>query len=98
MLREARKLHDPGQPSGSFSLFNPRPLSDLHLPDEGGADTAAQVQCPFCWSWSEIGLDPGSGPYQEYVEDCSVCCRPWRVRVEYDDCGAAHVETERGDE
>ncbi|MDQ3555472.1 MAG: CPXCG motif-containing cysteine-rich protein [Gemmatimonadota bacterium] len=62
------------------------------------ADTAAEVVCPFCWSESEIRLDPGSGHHQEYVEDCPVCCRPWLVRVEYDYDGAAHVSAERADE
>lgn len=63
-------------------------MTDMH-PD---ADIGAEAQCPFCWSWSELRLDPGSGPEQEYTEDCSVCCRPWRVRVHYDDDGAASVE------
>jgi hypothetical protein len=39
-----------------------------------------------------IHLDPGSGPRQEYVEDCPVCCRPWRVRVRYMADGSAEVE------
>lgn len=63
-----------------------------------GADTTAQVQCPFCWAASEIRLDPGSGARQEYVEDCPVCCRPWRLRVQYLSDGAALVEAERWDE
>jgi hypothetical protein len=41
-----------------------------------------------------IGLDPGGGDTQDYVEDCPVCCRPWRVSVRYDDEGAASVRIE----
>lgn len=58
------------------------------------ADTSTEVQCPLCWSWSELRLDPGSGTRQEYTEDCSVCCRPWRVHVQYDDEGTAAVQVE----
>ena len=50
---------------------------------DGTADTSATVQCPYCNEMVEIGLDPASGAEQEYVEDCQVCCRPWRVRVSY---------------
>lgn len=67
-------------------------------PGDGDAETSAEVQCPFCWASSEIRLDPGSGERQEYVEDCPVCCRPWRVRVEYGADGAAVVEVERENE
>lgn len=33
------------------------------------------IQCPYCWEQIEIIVD-GSVCHQEYVEDCSVCCRP----------------------
>jgi hypothetical protein len=36
-----------------------------------------------------IVLDPGGGPVQQYVEDCQVCCQPWRVSVRYDEDGRA---------
>jgi hypothetical protein len=45
-----------------------------------------------------LRLDPGSGPYQEYVEDCPVCCRPWNVRVAYQPDGSAQVELSAEDE
>ena len=67
---------------------------------DGTADTTAVVWCPACGEENEIALDPGSGARQDYVEDCQVCCRPWRVRVAYDAEGAAHVtvDTVEGDE
>jgi hypothetical protein len=58
-------------------------------------DTDAEVICPYCGETAVIGLDPGGGAAQEYVEDCSVCCRPWRVRVRYDDTGAAEIWVEQ---
>jgi hypothetical protein len=35
----------------------------------------AVVQCPYCWEAIELLVDC-SVESQEYVEDCSVCCRP----------------------
>ena len=54
-------------------------------------DTEAAVACPYCGEEVVIGLDPGGGTTQEYVEDCQVCCQPWRVRLSYDETGAAEV-------
>lgn len=64
---------------------------------DGTADTEAQVLCPYCGELVDIGLDPGSGSAQDYVEDCQVCCRPWRVLVSYGPDGAADVAVEAVD-
>ena len=61
---------------------------------DGTADTEAVVHCPYCGEELEIGLDPGSGATQEYVEDCQVCCRPGRVFVSYGEDGSAQVTLE----
>ena len=71
------------------------PLDEEDFPaGDGTADDQVVVICPHCGEANELGLDPGSGPVQEYVEDCQVCCRPWRVTVRYGDDGAADVFTE----
>ena len=57
-------------------------------------DTEADVSCPHCGESVTIGLDPGGGDSQAYVEDCEVCCRPWEVRVRYDPEGRAEVRLE----
>ena len=75
-----------------MSLDEDFPLGD------GTAETGASVICPYCAEESDIALDPGSGAAQEYVEDCPVCCQPWRVLVAYDADGAAHVTVEALDE
>ncbi|MDB4951710.1 MAG: Cysteine-rich protein [Gemmatimonadetes bacterium] len=64
---------------------------------DGTAQTDAAVECPYCGETVEIGLDPGGGSRQEYVEDCQVCCRPWTVCVAYDDAGGAEVSLEPAD-
>ena len=61
---------------------------------DGTAETSATVVCPHCGEPVEIALDPGSGAEQEYVEDCEVCCRPWRVSVRYAPDGSADVMVE----
>ena len=66
------------------------PSDDL-VAGEGELQSEAEVVCPYCGEVSVIGLDPGGGPVQEYVEDCQVCCRPWQVHVEYDERGDANV-------
>lgn len=37
--------------------------------------------CPYCGEQVELLIDVGGGEVQRYVEDCSVCCRPWEVEV-----------------
>jgi hypothetical protein len=70
---------------GGAELDDDFPLGD------GTAETETTVVCPYCSEAVEIALDPGSGATQEYVEDCQVCCQPWRVNVWYDDEGNAEV-------
>ena len=65
---------------------------------DGTADIDAVVICPYCGEAVEIALDPGSGATQEYIEDCEVCCQPWRVTVDYDESGAATVSVSALDE
>jgi hypothetical protein len=57
-------------------------------------DTEATVHCPYCGELNQIALDPGSGSTQQYVEDCQICCRPWRVFVTYLPDGSAEVALE----
>jgi hypothetical protein len=61
---------------------------------DGTADTATSVTCPYCGELNEIAVDPGSGGDQEYVEDCGVCCQPWRVVVHYAADGSVHAHVE----
>ena len=37
-------------------------------------------ECPYCGESIEVLVDP-SVSQQEYIEDCSVCCRPMTLRV-----------------
>ena len=78
-------------PDDEFDLDADFPLGD------GSADIGATVQCPYCSEEVDISLDPGSGESQQYVEDCQVCCNPWRVSVSYHE-GQAEVSVTALDE
>jgi hypothetical protein len=67
------------------------PLEEEFPLGDGTVETSASVLCPYCGEANEIALDPGSGTQQEYVEDCQVCCRPWKVMVHYLPDGSADV-------
>jgi hypothetical protein len=71
--------------SDEFDLERDFPLGD------GTADTSADVACPYCGETNTVGVDPGGGGDQSYVEDCQVCCQPWRVSVHYRSDGTADV-------
>jgi len=65
---------------------------------DGPADTEGTVMCPYCGEPNEIAIDAGGGTNQDYVEDCQVCCRPWRVTVVYDAAGGAEISATPLDE
>jgi hypothetical protein len=49
---------------------------------------SALIQCPYCGEQIEVLVDT-SVSRQEYIEDCSVCCRPIVISVT-----ASHDEVE----
>jgi hypothetical protein len=69
----------------------PDPLDDEFPLSDAVADLEAEVTCPYCGERCSIALDPGGGETQEYVEDCPICCQPWRVQVRYAADGTAAV-------
>jgi hypothetical protein len=49
------------------------------------------IVCPYCGESIDVLVDCSAG-HQEYVEDCSVCCRPITIRIEIEDGDLAGVE------
>ncbi len=41
--------------------------------------------CPYCGAQVEVELESTGPHHQEYIEDCSVCCRPWKVSIDRED-------------
>ena len=65
-------------------------MDDSELEEEfplgdGTGQTSADVACPYCGEMVEISVDPGGGSFQQYVEDCEVCCNPWQLSVRFVD-------------
>jgi hypothetical protein len=56
-------------------------------------DDRCLVQCPYCWQTQELEVDPDT--QGEMVQDCEVCCRPWRVTVRRKKDGELTVRVER---
>jgi cysteine-rich CPXCG protein len=52
------------------------------------------VTCPYCGEEVEIYIEPDVRG--TLVQDCEVCCNPWRVHVEYDQ-GERWVDVQRAD-
>jgi hypothetical protein len=88
-------LEDTPDDDGDEPLADDRDDDDADLDADPGA---MWVHCPYCGEAVELLLDPAGGDMQEYVEDCEVCCRPWRVEVTYDETGAPSVELFTDDE
>ncbi len=59
----------------------------------GAMDDSVQVQCPYCFEWVELYVDPEQRG--EMVQDCDVCCRPWRVHVARRSDGSPAVTVDR---
>ena len=87
-----------GSNNGAHSDNGDDPEDDDFPLGDGTVETEAIVVCPYCGEENEISLDPGSGDSQDYIEDCQVCCRPWRVTVSYDSTGAVDVQLEAADD
>ena len=65
--------------------------------DDHVVNESVTVVCPYCGEPTEIGVDPGGGSVQDYVEDCQVCCQPWQVHVQWHGDGHADVQVETTD-
>ncbi len=46
-----------------------------------------EVTCPYCGEPGEVEAEEDG----DFVQDCAVCCRPWRVRVSLRPDGSADV-------
>lgn len=42
------------------------------------------IQCPYCGDAVDVTVDC-SVDFQEYIEDCFVCCRPMQLSVSVDE-------------
>jgi len=52
------------------------------------------VTCPYCGETIEIYVEPDMRG--SFVQDCEVCCNPWRVRITQE-AGERYVDVVRAD-
>lgn len=43
------------------------------------------LRCPHCGEPIDSVPDPGGARQQQYIEDCSVCCRPILFTASFDE-------------
>ncbi|HEX6591628.1 MAG TPA: CPXCG motif-containing cysteine-rich protein [Moraxellaceae bacterium] len=55
------------------------------------------LQCPYCWEGIEVLVDRSEGD-QEWIEDCSVCCRPIVLSVQGTQTGELRLDVRREDD
>jgi len=55
------------------------------------------IQCPYCWQAIEVLVDCSINN-QEYIEDCSVCCRPITISVESSAGEVTYIDARSEDE
>ena len=58
------------------------------------ASDRALICCPYCGESFETQIDV-AGSQQDYVEDCTICCRPIAIHVERDEDGSPSVSVAR---
>lgn len=61
---------------------------------EGEVEDEVEVSCPFCGETISVSVDP-TVSRQDYIEDCSVCCRPIVFRLHCEDGTITSVEAGR---
>lgn len=60
------------------------------------AGAGATYTCPSCFEAIDTFPDPGGGEDQTYVEDCSLCCRPNVLHVQWlEDTGDWSIDASR---
>ena len=55
------------------------------------------ISCPYCGEAVDLLIDDSAGD-QDYFEDCSVCCRPFRIQLNVDFEGNCQLLVLRDDE
>ena len=58
---------------------------------------AHSISCPYCGEGLSIDVDC-SVDFQQYVEDCQVCCRPISMSVSVDEAYNPSVSVQHEDE
>lgn len=58
---------------------------------------ALTIQCPYCGELITLFIEPDSQG-QDYIEDCTVCCRPIELHLNLTDEGVTQLTAKRDDD
>ena len=70
---------------GDHPAIFPSGLTSPHRPRMSSSTETATVVCPYCAEAVEVYVE--SDVVGDMVQDCEVCCNPWRMRVDHDETG-----------
>jgi cysteine-rich CPXCG protein len=88
---------DQERTSVTFSAPLSRPIAAIIAVGSPQVSDEFLVTCPFCGEQVEIYVEPDVNG--SFVQDCEVCCNPWRVHVSgRDEDRAVHVTRADGSE
>ena len=59
--------------------------------------TELRIQCPYCGEPITVFADPGAAEH-DYIEDCTVCCRPIELHQEIGTDGDPQISARRDDD
>jgi len=48
--------------------------------------------CAFCGEENAVSADPSGGRRQVFTEDCTACCRPNLITLEWEDDGEVLIQ------
>ncbi|MCB1736038.1 MAG: CPXCG motif-containing cysteine-rich protein [Gammaproteobacteria bacterium] len=55
------------------------------------------IQCPYCGEFITLFVEPGIESH-DYIEDCTVCCRPIELHQEIGANGEPEIDARRDDD
>ena len=53
--------------------------------------------CPYCAAGNSVRLDVSGGSDQSFVQDCTICCRPIQITVQFEKDQIAEFSAEQLD-
>lgn len=53
--------------------------------------------CPYCGADNSVSLDMTGGSKQSFIQDCTVCCKPIQIRLQFENGKLADFSAEEQD-
>ena len=58
-------------------------------------DEQFEVECPYCGETVEVYIE--ADVTGSFIQDCEVCCNPWRIVIIHGDAGDRSLRVTRAD-